>query len=265
MQKHALTHLLPCVFCLPLLSLLSATFLFMILLCCIHCCCCGKPKYQGSRVQPLHPIWPWDSEQSPVNTTSPQPVISSWMRNAPLQDCRVLGDSFQRDSSCEGWGHYLHDISCIWYTGRFASREPCCWIPCKSAERHMSSRSITEPDNEALCWQPLQKTKTSQWSEQTKKKADLCLNATVVLSLQINWLLCCWYSWRMGKRVMKMYRHSYLCSSTLVTCFEQKLVGVEKKSALSWLSEGKFIFCANGKNKCCSLFDIQLKYTHFIL
>lgn len=35
------------------LLLFVATVLFMILLSCIHCCCCGKPKYQGSRVQPL--------------------------------------------------------------------------------------------------------------------------------------------------------------------------------------------------------------------
>uniref|UniRef100_A0A3Q3VXE3 Uncharacterized protein n=1 Tax=Mola mola TaxID=94237 RepID=A0A3Q3VXE3_MOLML len=38
------------------LILFVATFLFLILLSCIHCCCCGKPKYQGSRVQPLHPV-----------------------------------------------------------------------------------------------------------------------------------------------------------------------------------------------------------------
>uniref|UniRef100_A0A672I226 Small integral membrane protein 5 n=1 Tax=Salarias fasciatus TaxID=181472 RepID=A0A672I226_SALFA len=35
------------------LLLFVATFLLMIVLCCVHCCCCGKPKYQGSRVQPL--------------------------------------------------------------------------------------------------------------------------------------------------------------------------------------------------------------------
>ncbi|MED6257770.1 hypothetical protein ATANTOWER_031095 [Ataeniobius toweri] len=39
-----------------ILLLFVGTVLFMILLTCIHCCCCGKPKYQGSRVQPLSSI-----------------------------------------------------------------------------------------------------------------------------------------------------------------------------------------------------------------
>ncbi|KAJ8399730.1 hypothetical protein AAFF_G00408350 [Aldrovandia affinis] len=39
-----------------ILLLFIATFMLMILLACIHCCCCGKPKYQASRVQPLHPL-----------------------------------------------------------------------------------------------------------------------------------------------------------------------------------------------------------------
>ncbi|KAK6301810.1 hypothetical protein J4Q44_G00278630 [Coregonus suidteri] len=39
-----------------IIILFVATFLFMIVLSCIHCCCCGKPKYQGSRVQPLQAV-----------------------------------------------------------------------------------------------------------------------------------------------------------------------------------------------------------------
>lgn len=38
------------------LLLFVASFIFMIVLSCIHCCCCGRPKYQGSRVQPLDPV-----------------------------------------------------------------------------------------------------------------------------------------------------------------------------------------------------------------
>ncbi|XP_045923924.1 small integral membrane protein 5 [Micropterus dolomieu] len=38
------------------LLLFVATVLFMVMLSCIHCCCCGKPKYQASRVEPLHPV-----------------------------------------------------------------------------------------------------------------------------------------------------------------------------------------------------------------
>lgn len=36
--------------------LFFAMILLLILLSCIHCCWFGKPKYQGSRVQPLHPV-----------------------------------------------------------------------------------------------------------------------------------------------------------------------------------------------------------------
>ncbi|KAL4648062.1 small integral membrane protein 5 [Arapaima gigas] len=39
-----------------ILVLFIATFLLMIMLSCVHCCCCGKPKYQASRVQPIHPV-----------------------------------------------------------------------------------------------------------------------------------------------------------------------------------------------------------------
>uniref|UniRef100_A0A3B5L0P4 Uncharacterized protein n=1 Tax=Xiphophorus couchianus TaxID=32473 RepID=A0A3B5L0P4_9TELE len=38
-----------------ILILFIATVLFLMLLSCFHCCC-GKPKYQGSRVQPLESI-----------------------------------------------------------------------------------------------------------------------------------------------------------------------------------------------------------------
>uniref|UniRef100_A0A3P9Q1A5 Small integral membrane protein 5 n=1 Tax=Poecilia reticulata TaxID=8081 RepID=A0A3P9Q1A5_POERE len=39
-----------------ILVLFIVTVLFLMLLSCFHCCCCGKPKYQGSRVQPFESV-----------------------------------------------------------------------------------------------------------------------------------------------------------------------------------------------------------------
>lgn len=112
----------------------SATFLFMILLTCIHCCCCGKPKYQGSRVQPLHPIWRHGRVYTSINSTSipsllsrPPPCNFPWcvlfidseMGNAPFTVLSSLLRKRSRDltvsrtTSLATWRHLASCPSCL--------------------------------------------------------------------------------------------------------------------------------------------------------
>ena len=96
-------------------------------------------------------------------------LIYSCIVNVHLRAYRVLGGKEKSSNFIKGM------MGPCFHNNGSASREPRCWNPHKSAEWHMSSGFITDTDNEALCNSLVLTVK--QWM---KKKANLCLNVTVI-------------------------------------------------------------------------------------
>lgn len=175
--------------CLCLLFVIAATVLFLMLLSCFHCCCCGKPKYQGSRVQPLESIWSGErkrdlsAESKACHTLYPFGLLhhhhdgSSWIKATEKGDiffeCHWFAwtDQVSVNMGTRGtmrlrFGTFpvlsdkLHQHP---WTGRRQN-------PHRSAEWHASWKSITEQDNKAMCG--------SVWAWKDSIKAFLCSSLT---------------------------------------------------------------------------------------
>lgn len=219
----------------------AAMILLLILLSCIHCCWFGKPKYQGSRVQPLHPVW-WGGRKQ-------HPLMLKWgpfpHRTVKLTE-GVIKVGRRRKRA------YFHFIFQCWDKD-WANMQPCCWNPWGPAEwRHVIKihHRVGQQSSVSLPFHQKEKHQhTHNGATRTQKESPCVFECDSDCLLKPSCLVCPWHLWKMWKMVIRCIDiPTWVTSCSLVLLlllffFSRNVVWYKRAHSAGQV--GEFIFFGN--------------------